>query len=703
MKKKFTFFITLLLATLMCVGAFCACAPPAREYHPAFTVSFNDNYNGEFAKKEVGVGEKVALPDDPQRPGYKFVGWYLSDDEITAQAFDPSAPVTENMTVYAKWQKKEGVSIVTLVYNDYRSQNAAFEVPSGSAFARPAAPVFDENEMYAFVDWYADEELTQAYDFAAAVSADTTLYAGWKQQKAYVRFDYNYTACPAPTKTVVELGKTAKLPEAPTRDRYEFIGWFDAQVGGNEFDVTRPIDAAVTLYAHWLRSEFTVSFDPNGGTLAENIEKDYVVKRNASIASIAETVRKGLTFTGHDFAGWYTKKTDPDADEPLPEDKRADLSQVSADMTLYAGWTLQVYDVKFDYNYTNAPAAPETQKVKYGRLIEDPGTPQRSGYLFGGWFLTPGGGEQFTLDTPVTGAMTLYAKWIEDTGTHEKVTVTYYYNIGAGNVKYAEKAVNFNATADSDAPDDPVVTDYFFNGWYEDAALTKAFNMKKNLTESTSVYGKLLKKHTFEAEAIDFAGKRGQGTSTNSVEEGMIMDGSFVEGGDVSNGYFVRELYYSGASLEFYIHSDREVTDAVLSLRVSSESYEFFTIKEKNGVKYNYLSDTEFKIVVNGDWDANDEPLSWLKYGGLYMPMANLIDREDLAQHKTPFEDCLIVRDLHLIEGDNIISLYVDNNNNHGGTFHAEAPIIDCMYIYSSAELGMKDHEYYKRPGVNRG
>ena len=702
MKKKFIFFTALLLATVMCASAFIACTPRAdRQTTAAYTVRFNDNYEGDYAKAEVEAGKTAALPAEPTRTGYKFVGWYLSDDPATAEKFDETKPVGNNITLYAKWERDNTLSLVTLKFRNYVTADAVYAVKSGTAFARPATPVYNGDETYGFVDWFADKACTHVYDFAAAVNEDTTLYAGWIQRKAYVKFDYNYTACPEPAKVLVELGKTVSLINTPTREQYEFGGWYTSRINGEPFDAAAPIDADLTVYAHWVRSEYMVTFNANGATLADNVETSYVVKRDTSAADVADTVRKGMTYPGHDFAGWYLVKTDPDAEEPITA-PQADLSKVTDDVVFYAGWTLHEYEIKFDYNYQDAPAAPDAQKVKYGKLVSDPGTPTRNGYIFGGWFLTASGSDQFTLDTPVSADMKLYAKWIDESSAHENVTVTYYYDAGAGSVRHAVKTIKFNGTADSDSPAEPVAKDYIFAGWYEDAAFTKAFNMKKNLTENVSVYGKMLKKYTFEAEAIDFTGKRGQGTSTNSVEEGMIMDSSFVEGGDVSNGYFVRELYYNGASLDFNIQADAEVDDAVLYLRVSSESYEFATVKEVGGVKYNYLSETDFKIVVNGKWDG-DTPLTWLNYGGLYMPMANVMDREDLAQHKTPFEDRLIIRGLHLQKGRNVISLYVDNNNNHGGTFHAEAPIIDCMYIYSSANLSMEDHKFYERPNVNRG
>ena len=47
---------------------------------------------------------------------------------------------------------------------------------SGSAVAKPADPT---REGYTFAGWYTDAACTKAYDFAAAVTADMTLYAKW--------------------------------------------------------------------------------------------------------------------------------------------------------------------------------------------------------------------------------------------------------------------------------------------------------------------------------------------------------------------------------------------------------------------------------------------------------------------------------------------------------------------------------------------
>lgn len=66
------------------------------------TVTFNtmggtpDSFNRELAE-----GDKVARPDDPEKDGYVFGGWF-TNQECTSE-YDFSSTVTGNKTLYAKW------------------------------------------------------------------------------------------------------------------------------------------------------------------------------------------------------------------------------------------------------------------------------------------------------------------------------------------------------------------------------------------------------------------------------------------------------------------------------------------------------------------------------------------------------------------------------------------------------------------------
>lgn len=694
MKKKIIFPV-LCLMLLAFAFALVACAGDALNNVTVYTIRFDNNYDGSVVKQEVVAGEDFSLAQDPVRPGYNFAGWYLDSEEQT-ERFTAEYDLKDDITVFAKWEKDNTKSVVTYKYRNYGAADLEVAVENGGKITKPADPKFDENEMCEFLGWFSDEACTTAYDFTSNVVGDITLYAGWKQVKTIVKFDANYIGCDKPAQAVAEIGKAVARPADPVRARYEFGDWYTARIGGAVYDFSAIVNDELTLYAHWIRSEYTVTFDLNGGT-AKGVDLSYDIKRGASAAEQAKAIEDALEYTGHVFKGWYIIKTDPDdeADAPAESDK-ADLGSITDDMRVYAAWDLEEYTVSFDYNYSGAPQAPADQKVKYGKNIAEPTVASRSGYVFVGWFTDKDGNTQFTLDMPVTATMTLYAKWVDSSEAGDNVTVTYYYILEGKQTEYKKVSIAFGGTAESNLPQDPTVDEYIFAGWYTTDKLEIEFNVKANLTADTSVYGKMLKRYTFEAEMTDLTGKYGKGTSSEYFEEQLIINKNYVTGGTVSNDYFVRALYYNGASLEFEVNAEKEVDDAIIYLRVSSEGYLFQTNKEENGKTYNILSDEELQIFVT-DESGNSVQI---KYGELVMPYDPDKSEADL-EPKAPFEDCFIAAKVHLSAGVNKIELYVNNNNSHGGTFGAEAPMVDCMYIYSSVKLSLlRDYEFYKRDGV---
>lgn len=68
------------------------------------TVTFDDCLEStENVVAEVESGATVAKPADPTCEGYTFAGWYA--DTALSQAWDFATPVTEDMTLWAKWTK----------------------------------------------------------------------------------------------------------------------------------------------------------------------------------------------------------------------------------------------------------------------------------------------------------------------------------------------------------------------------------------------------------------------------------------------------------------------------------------------------------------------------------------------------------------------------------------------------------------------
>lgn len=66
-------------------------------------VSFSAGEGSKVDFQTTAANGSVAKPADPTRKGYTFAGWYT--DEACTEAYDFSAAVTADMTLYAKWTK----------------------------------------------------------------------------------------------------------------------------------------------------------------------------------------------------------------------------------------------------------------------------------------------------------------------------------------------------------------------------------------------------------------------------------------------------------------------------------------------------------------------------------------------------------------------------------------------------------------------
>ena len=76
-----------------------------------YSVSFDTDGGDSMSAVKVEEGQEYQLPV-PKRTGYSFEGWYLSED-FSGDAVT-SLTVTENVTLYAKWEK---LSVITLDLN----------------------------------------------------------------------------------------------------------------------------------------------------------------------------------------------------------------------------------------------------------------------------------------------------------------------------------------------------------------------------------------------------------------------------------------------------------------------------------------------------------------------------------------------------------------------------------------------------------
>jgi uncharacterized repeat protein (TIGR02543 family) len=163
--------------------------------------------------------------------------------------------------------------------------------------------------------------------------------------------------------------------------------------------------ALLSASCEWDVGYYTISFDANGGSGNPPRAVKAPVGEYAVLPSAPN-----LSKTNYRFSGWNTERANSGS-EGGRFNVGAYLPPQSRDMTMYADWVeaaTSIYTVTFN---SNGGESRDPQQVASGRTVNQPPAPTRSGYTFGGWYSDPALSAAYSFSTPVTGDITLYAKW----------------------------------------------------------------------------------------------------------------------------------------------------------------------------------------------------------------------------------------------------------------------------------------------------
>ncbi len=313
----------------------------------------------------------TATGADYPAPAYPGFEYFPSDDpSLSVQAVLPSETGVVLNVVYRLYKP--------LVYElEFLSgYDGAITFPEGSVI--PTTHTFDKatgvipnptRTGYLFTGWTvtvikdtaessfsASPDLTIAARHEAyAGDKDTkiVLTANWKSEEYTVHIDLNTGAdtdeYDYSEKYVFENGLTVV---DPTRTGYSFAGWLIN--GGTEL-LTGVLPAAtytgeITLMAQWTANEYTVTLDPNGGSLVVGTETlpvtfDQALDTSTLMAALPSRV-------GHKFCGFTLTQN---GDDLVIDADGAFLSAawtIDSDTTLYAKWEVIYYQVSV--NFVNA-------------------------------------------------------------------------------------------------------------------------------------------------------------------------------------------------------------------------------------------------------------------------------------------------------------------------------------------------------------
>ncbi|WP_324729661.1 InlB B-repeat-containing protein [Lysinibacillus fusiformis] len=211
-----------------------------------YTVSFEVDGGSAISNQSVAHGGKATMPQvEPTKAGYTFGGWYT--DAGHTQVYDFTNVITENTTIYAKWNAQ--------------TYTVSFEVDGGSAVSNQSVAHGEKASLptpaptkagYTFGGWYTDVTHTEIYDFNNENTANTTIYAKWEPLKYTVSFEVD--GGNAILNQSVAHGEKASEPNpAPTKAGYTFGGWYTSSTLEKLFDFeSSSITRNMTIYAKWI-------------------------------------------------------------------------------------------------------------------------------------------------------------------------------------------------------------------------------------------------------------------------------------------------------------------------------------------------------------------------------------------------------------------------------------------------------------------
>ncbi|MBP3560898.1 MAG: InlB B-repeat-containing protein [Treponema sp.] len=260
------------------------------------TVVYNTDGGSSVESKTVHAMETIQMPAAPTKDGYRFLGWYTTDENNLMQP-DDVFNVTDSVTINAKWVK---------LYT-YKYDNTEYvTVEEGTKITIDDAP---EAEGCTFAGW-SDGTNTYQPGYEYEITSNVEFTAIWNVTVTFVSEHTEHE------EVTIEKGSTLDLPN-PTVEEYDFDGWFNE--GDEKFDSSYTVDANITLTAKWTKL-WTVTYMSDGVEIGSEIVRD-----GESIVLKAPSIEK----TGHTFYRWL----DGEVYKPVNSS-----IEITADITLTALW-----------------------------------------------------------------------------------------------------------------------------------------------------------------------------------------------------------------------------------------------------------------------------------------------------------------------------------------------------------------------------
>ena len=308
------------------------------------------------------ISTKGVIPgDDPVRPGYSFMG-YEGYTSTTTMA-------DEDMTFKALWTLEDAYKIT------YELDGGVLpEGESNPEFYTVETPTFKlvnpVKSGHTFDGWTCGTKIKKPVKnvtVAQGAYAEDLTFVAHFSENTY-RLGFNGNGAPSPTTIVKAYNEPIVKPDDPTKENYEFGGWFIVTTDAwgeetwTEFDFPKYMPAldeyegynkdtkTLLLTAKWIAVEYSVFYDLKGGALPEGVTNPTTITIDADYPIVAPVK------TGYDFDGW-TWKMGTRTGTTTKDYEGVKKGEAVDDLYLTATWKAHTHTITFVGNGGNWPEA----------------------------------------------------------------------------------------------------------------------------------------------------------------------------------------------------------------------------------------------------------------------------------------------------------------------------------------------------------
>jgi len=194
-------------------------------------------------------------------------------------------------------------------------------ITQGQAVGTLPTPTRD---CYTFGGWFtqANGGGTQYYN-TTVPTGNITLFAKWTIITYTLTFNAQ-SGSVSPNSQTVSCGSSVGTLPTPTRNCYNFDGWFTGTNGsGVQYTNTTVPTGNITLFAKWTIITYTLTFDAQGGSVSPSTQN---VNCGSSVGTLPIPARNGYA-----FGGWFTQINGGGT-------QYSNTTVPTSDIILYAKW-----------------------------------------------------------------------------------------------------------------------------------------------------------------------------------------------------------------------------------------------------------------------------------------------------------------------------------------------------------------------------